>query len=51
MSTDPLPIGAYVVSAAILDAQGAALGVADAQNLTIPQGNDYVEAIVAIVLD
>ena len=51
VSTDPLPIGAYVVSAAILDAQGAALGVADAQNLTIPQGNDYVEAIVAIVLD
>lgn len=51
VATDPLPIGAYVVSASILDAQGAALGVAAAENLTIPQGNDYVEAIVAIVLN
>ena len=51
VSTDPMPIGAYVVSASILDSQGAALGVAAAENLTIPQGNDYVEAIVAIVLN
>lgn len=48
--SDPLPIGDYVISGSILNSAGEALGTSEAQNVTLNEGNEYKELIVAITL-